>query len=230
MSENTFPFAEGEEAPSYVEEPDRNRTKFLIGGGVAAALVVAAGGYFLLGSGGSSDEEAFLAPHHAVKAVAAAPKKVATAKKLPAPYKAQLGRDPFKALYVVPVAAVVTTGTTTPTTTTTTGSTTTTGTGTGTGSTTPTTTGTGTGTTPTSTRYTLKLVSISKPSPEVRFTTWKVGTDSKTVIPAQRFGKYGEIVVLAFSKNASGVVDKAIIQVGDDSPMDVGIGESVSIL
>jgi hypothetical protein len=103
-------------------------------------------------------------------------------------------------------------------------------TSTGTAGTTAPTTTTGTSTTPTTSRYTLKLVSISKPSPEVRFTTWKVGTDSKTVIPAQRFGKYGEIVVLAFAKNAQGVVDKAIIQVGDDSPIDVKIGESVSVL
>jgi hypothetical protein len=222
MSQDTFPFAEGEEAVPFAEEGERNRKAMLVAGGVVAALVLGAGGWFFLGgSGGSSSDAAFVAPHTARPAVVA-PKKVVAkpAKKLPAAYKAQLGRDPFKALYVVPVAAPATT-TTTPTTTTTTPTTTGTGT-TGTG-----TTGT---VTPTTTRYTLKLVSISKPSPEVRFTTWSVGGTKKVVIPAQRFGKYGEIVVLAFSKNAAGVVDKAIIQVGDDSPMDVAVGESVSVL
>ena len=53
---------------------------------------------------------------------------------------------------------------------------------------------------------------------------------STTVIPAQRFGKYGEIVVLAYEKNTAGKVTGAIIQVGDDSPIDVMIGETVSVL
>ncbi len=224
MSENTFPFADGDDLSPYVDEPERNRKAILIAGGVAAALVVVAGGYFLLGGSDDTVDSAFV-PHRTVRPAAVAPKAGAPAKKLPAPYKERLGRDPFKALYVVPVAAV-TTSTSTDATGTSAGSPTS-----GTTTTTTTTpTSTTTTSTPTSTRYTLKLVSISKPDPEVRFTTWKVGADTKTVIPAQRFGKYGEIVVLAFGKNAAGTVDKAIIQVGDDSPMDVTIGESVSVL
>jgi hypothetical protein len=50
------------------------------------------------------------------------------------------------------------------------------------------------------------------------------------VIPAQRFGKFGEIVVLATEGNDAGKVVGAVIQVGDDSPLDVKIGESVSVL
>jgi hypothetical protein len=228
MSQDTFPFADGEDAAPFVEEGQRNRKALFVAGGVVVALVVAAVGYLFLGGGSDSTDAAFVAPHVA-RPAAVAPGKVAKpVKKLPAPYKQRIGRDPFKALYVLPVSTGAGPGTSTGTSTATTS---------GTGTTTPTTSTTGattpttpSGTTTGSTRYTLKLVSISKPSPEVRFTTWKVGTDSKTVIPAQRFGKYGEIVVLAFSKNASGVVDKAIIQVGDDSPIDVAVGESVSVL
>lgn len=225
MSQDTFPFAEHDtEQTAYIEETS-NRKAALVAGGVVAALVLGAAGYFLLGSSGDDATDTAFVPPHRVRPAAVAPKAVKPIKKLPVAYKERLGRDPFKALYVVPVAApaappaAVAAPTTTTTTTT---STTPTGT-------TPTSTGTG-ATTPTTLRYTLKLVSISKPSPEVRFTTWNVGGTKSTVIPAQRFGKYGEIVVLAFGKNAAGEVDKAIIQVGDDSPMDVAIGESVSVL
>jgi hypothetical protein len=213
------------EFPVLEEEGARSRKAILAAGGVAAALVLGAGGWFVLGgSGDAATGTAFVPPARAAGTHAAPKKAVAKpAKKLPAAYTARLGRDPFKALYVVPVAAPAstTTGSTgTPVTPTSTGAT-------GSGTTTPTTSGTAT--TPT-TRYALKLLAISKPSPEVRFTTWSVAGTNKTVIPAQRFGKYGEIVVLAFSKNASGVVDKAIIQVGDDSPIDVAVGETVSVL
>jgi hypothetical protein len=228
MSQDTFPFAEGEDATPFAEEGEGNRKAVLVAGGVAAALVVAVGGWFFLGGSGDSTASSAFVPNRTVRPAVVAPKHAVAkaAKKLPTAYKAPLGRDPFKALYVVPVAApATTTTTTTPT------ATGTTPTASGT---TPTSTGTGTTgtttTTPTATRYTLKLVSISKPSPDVRFTTWSVGGTKKVVIPAQRFGKYGELVVLAFSKNAAGVVDKAIIQVGDDSPMDVAVGESVSVL
>ena len=222
MSQDTFPFAEGEEAAPFADEGDRNRKAMFVAGGVAAALVLAAGGYFFLGgSSDSSSVDSAFVPSRTTNPTVVAPKKavVKPAKKLPAAYTAPLGRDPFKALYVVPAAATTAANTSTSTSVTpTTSGTSTTG------------TGTGTTTTPATTRYTLKLVSISKPSPEVRFTTWSVGGTKKVVIPAQRFGKYGELVVLAFSQNAAGVVDKAIIQVGDDSPMDVAVGESVSVL
>ena len=53
---------------------------------------------------------------------------------------------------------------------------------------------------------------------------------SVTVIPAQRFGKYGELVVLAYTRNAAGTATGVIIQVGDDNPIDIKIGEKVSVL
>jgi hypothetical protein len=221
MSQDTFPFAPGEGAAPFDDgDGDRNKRAVLVAGGVVAALVLGAGAYLFLGGSGDAEEEAFVPTRRAPRPVAAAPKAPAKPAKLPVAYKEQIGRDPFKALYVVPVAAApaaapVAAAPVTPTTTTTTTS------GTGTSTTTV---------TPTTKRYTLKLVSISKPSPEVRFTTWLVDGEKKTVLPAQRFGKYGELVVLAFSKNEQGVVDKAILQVGDDSPMEVAVGESNSVL
>jgi hypothetical protein len=228
MSQDTFPFAPVDEAPSFVDEGESsNRRAVLVAGGVAAALVVAAGGWFLLGGSSDTVNNSAFVPAKS-RPAAVAPKKVVTkpVKKLPTAYKDKLGRDPFRALYVVPVAAAVTPGTTptgtTPTGTTPTG---TTPTGSTTGST-GTTSGTPTGTT----RYALKLVAISKPSPEVRFFTWMVAGKKVVVIPGQRFGKVGEIVVLAYERNAAGTATGAIIQVGDDSPIDVQVGETVSVL
>jgi hypothetical protein len=226
MSQDTFPFAGGgDELAPYSDEGEHNRKAVFVAGGVAAGLVLLAGGWFMFGgSGGDSATNLGAITPGVKRPAAAAPATVAkAAKKLPTAYTARLGRDPFKALYVVPAAAPVTTATT-PTGTTTTTGTSPTGTTTGTTGTTP------TSTTPTAGRYTVKLVAISKPSPEVRTATWTVDGAKVVVIPAQRFGKFGEIVVLAYSQNATGAVDGAIIQVGDDSPMDVRIGESVSVL
>jgi hypothetical protein len=196
-----------------------------------AALVIGAG-YFLLGSGGSAADEEFIprAPRAAKAAAAPQTAVKTTAKKLPAAYQDQIGRDPFKALYVVPVAAPAAASVPTTTTTSSTAST---------GSTTTTSTGDTASTSatqaapapaPVTTRYPLKLVSISQTNDEARFTTWSVDGQKTTVLPAQRFGKYGELVVLAFSKNAQGTVDTAILQVGDDSPMEVAVGQTNSVL
>ena len=222
MSQDTFPFAAGEEAAAFADEAESsNRKAVLVAGGVAAALVLGAGGWFLLGGGGDDaiDNSGFVPAKP--RAVAAAPKKVATkpVKKLPVAYKAPIGRDPFKALYVVPAAAAAPAA----------GTPTTTSTGTTSTGTTATPTGV---TTPTgSTRYTLKLTSMSTPKPgEARFYTFLVAGVSKTVIPAQRFGKFGELVVLALETDRAGKPVGAVIQVGDDSPIDVKVGESVSVL
>ncbi|MCA1712962.1 MAG: hypothetical protein LC789_15515 [Actinobacteria bacterium] len=223
MSQDTFPFEADHEVVAYEDGTEPDRKKLLVAGGVVAALVLGAGAYLFLGGSGDTEDVAYVPVRRAPRPVAAAPKVVKPAKKLPVAYKEQLGRDPFKALYVAPAAApaaaapvAAPVAPTTTTTTTTTG-----------------TTSTGTGTAPlapVTKRYTLKLVSISKPNPEVRFTTWTVDGEKKTVLPAQRFGKYGELVVLAFSKNAQGEVDKAVLQVGDDSPIEVKVGESNSVL
>ena len=231
MTETTFPFSD---APEESEAPAPNRRNLLLAGGLAAVLLVGGGGYYLLGSS-SADDSAVAFPSRPVHAGAPARKtaaepvtkaKPAAATKVPAKSVEHLGRDPFKALYVQPVAAAAplapaavpgaTTGTSPATAPVVTG-------------TTPTTTPAST-TPAAGTSYTLQLVSISKPSPEARFFGFKVAGVSKTVIPAQRFGKYGELIVLAYTKTASGTVTGAIIQVGDDSPMGVAIGEKVTVL
>ena len=220
MSQDTFPFAPGEEAAPFEDgDSDRNKKALLAAGGVIA-LLLGAGAYFLLGSGGEAEDEAFVPVKRAPRAVAAAPVPKAAAKKLPVAYKEQLGRDPFRALYVVPAAAPAAPAApaaapVAPAAPTTTG-----------------TTSAGTGAAPAAPvtkRYTLKLTAISN-NGEARLSTWSVDGTKTTVLPAQRFGKYGELVVLAFTKNAQGVVDGAILQVGDDSPMDVKLGESNSVL
>ena len=250
MTENTFPF---NDTPDEVDAPAPNRRNLLLAGGLAAALLIGGGGYYLLS--GSSGDTATAVAAHAPRPAVAAPKlptktktkatakvlTVAPVAKVPAKSTEHLGRDPFKALYVQPVAAVAglggpaagpltaipgPTGTKTGTTGTSTGTKPgTTGTSTGT-------TGTGTGSTPVdaSAPYALQLVSISPPSPEVRLFAFKVAGVSKTVLPAQRFGKYGELIVLAYTKTPTGAVTGALIQVGDDSPIDVRLGEKITVL
>ena len=111
-----------------------NRRKLMIAAGVGGALVLAIVAFFLLKGGGSaSSDNAFVVPHH--KAPAPAAPAASKPVKLPKHVKAPVGRDPFKALYVAPVAApagaaaagstTTTSGSTTPTTSTT-GTTTTT--------------------------------------------------------------------------------------------------------
>jgi hypothetical protein len=218
MTQDTFPFAEGGDQAPFADEAAGNRKAIFVAGGVVAALVLGAGGWLLLGGGGDATADAALVPHHAGRVAAAAPKAAKVTKKLPAPYTARLGRDPFKALYVVPVSAPVagpatTTGIPAAPTTTSTG----------------TTSGTGSTTTAGTTRYPLKLVSIQKVD-AVYVSTWLVDGKKTSVLPGQRFGKVGELVVLAFGKNAKGVVDNVFMQVGDDSPINVNVGESVSVL
>ena len=235
MTETTFPF---NDAPGESEAPAPSRRNLLLAAGLAAVLLVGGGGYYLFGSSSADDTAVAFTPRpvHAgapAKKTAVEPvikAKAAAAMKVPAKSTEHLGHDPFKALYVQAVAAAAplapaavpgaTTGTTPATAPVVTGTTS------GTTSTTTT-----TGSTPAAgTSYALQLVSVSKPSPETRFFLFKVAGVSKTVIPAQRFGKYGELIVLAYTKTASGTVTGAIIQVGDDSPMGVAIGEKVMVL
>src|SRR4051794_4063430 len=116
---------------------DDSRRKLMIAGAGVGVLILALAAFFLLKGGGSTDTSRALPPlpppTH-TNAPAAQPPVV----KLPKHVTTPVGRDPFKALYVAPVAAApgststggttstTTGGTTTPTTTTTGGWTTTT--------------------------------------------------------------------------------------------------------
>lgn len=232
MSVDTFPFATSEDMGQYDETDAGNKKKLVIAGGAVAALVLGAA-FFLMSGGGSESTDEFIPRAPRVAKAAAAPQTAAktTAKQLPAAYQDQIGRDPFKPLYVVPAAAPAAAAP--PVASTTTSST----------SSGPATTTTSSGDTastsatqvapapaPATTRYALKLTAISQTNDAARFTTWSVDGQKTTVLPAQKFGKYGELVVLAFSKNAQGAVDKAILQVGDDSPMEVAVGQTNSVL
>jgi hypothetical protein len=60
--------------------------------------------------------------------------------------------------------------------------------------------------------------------------TFMIGKESKTVLPAQRFGKYGELVVLTYVKDKKGAAVGAVLQVGDDNPITVPVGVKTSVL
>ncbi len=293
--------------PGAPEGTSGHRRSIVVAASLAGVLALGAGAYFLL-SGSPADPATSVAlyrpPIHRVipprrTAPAPTPTKAAPAAQLPTASLEHLGRNPFRALYVQPVAVTSTaptsgTGTSTGTGSTGAGSTdsgstgsgsTGTGsggtgsTGTGTGSSTggPTGTGTGsstggstgtgstgststgststgspstgspstgstgkdanvpsgtstggssTGTPPPATTagtapYPLMLVSISRPSPEARYFTFTLSGVRKVVLPGQRFGKYGELVVLAYTRTSDGTATGALVQVGDDSPIDV---------
>jgi hypothetical protein len=223
MSETTFPFADTASGAYAEDAPDNKRNLVLVA--AAAAVAVLFLGWFLFLRGGS--DPAMTGFPHAPRAAGVAAQKPAvkavTSKKLPTAYKAEIGRAPVKALYVVPVVATdsnVTPVATTPV-----------APSAAPASSGSTSNSTSTTTTPTTTHYALKLISVSKPSgSEVQFFTWSVAGKRTVVIPAQRFGKYGELVVLAYEHNAAGTVTGAVIQVGDDTPIDVSIGETISVL
>jgi hypothetical protein len=195
------------------------RKRLVVAGGVAAALVLGYGGYHLLSGGNASSEQAFVPIRHTpivkAKVVPAKAKPVAAkAVSVPAPSTVKLGRDPFLALYTVPAAVA-------PATTATGSTTTSTTTGPSSGST------TGAGTTGTSAPYALKLMSIK--GTDAKFFTFAVDTSAKTVVTAQKFGKYGELVVLAYIKDSKGAPIGALIQVGDDDPTAVKVGEKITV-
>lgn len=198
-------------APMTVEPEDGKRRKALVAGGLVAALALSAGGYLLL-SGGSSDDTGFVVPSTRKGSTVAGKPAVKKAAKpavqtVPAVSRVRLGRDPFKPLYVEPAVAPATTTSTTTSTTTPTS----------------TTTGVTTGAT-----YALKLVKIAT-SGETKLYTFNVAGTAKTVIAAQRFGQYGELVVLAWVKNSKGAAVGAVLQVGDDEPLTVKVGETISV-
>lgn len=100
MSESYEAPAADEQAPFAVDDERTGPDRRLVFGGLGA-VVLAAGAFFFLTGG---DDEAFApiarAPRPAAPAAAAPAPQV----KVPVKYAEQLGRDPFKALYVQTVA------------------------------------------------------------------------------------------------------------------------------
>jgi hypothetical protein len=211
MTENTMAVAADDESGG--------KRKLIVAGGAVGLVVLGAAGYMLLNGGGSSNDAGFTLPVHHVQA----PKSSTTLKShvpavrsLPAASQVRIGRDPFNALYVVPVAPPAGTS----------------GSSTGTPATTPSgspTAGTG-ATTPTAARYVLVLKTVTRDPGGAYLFNFTVDGTPKTVLPAQRFGKYGELVVLTYVKSSKGAVTGAVVQVGDDSPIQVPLGVKVSVL
>jgi hypothetical protein len=221
-------------APEQVsaEQPQNDRKKLFIGGGLVGALVLGAGGYFLLGSGGGSTDAADTSAvvKHVVKHVEKPATPVASVKAgtkaatkpvtLPPTSTVALGRDPFKPLYVAPAApGAGTTGTTgapgtTPTTPSTGGATGTATTGTAPAATTP---------------YLLQLQSVDSSNTQLRKYTFVVAGLNRAVVQSQKFGKYGELVVLAVTTNGAGKVTGALVQVGDANPFSMKLGEKATV-
>lgn len=200
-----------------VSEGGRDKRVVVLGGVAAAAVLGFAGYHFLLAGGSSTDEvESLGLPKPSVtKKVAPTATKAKTPAKakpasVPAATTVKLGRDPFLALYTVPVAAAPAAGSGD----TTTGTTTTPGTTTG-----------STGGVTTSAPYSLALKSLTASS-----FTFTYGGATKSVVQGQKFGKYGELVVLSTAKNAKGAVVGALIQVGDDDPVTIKLGEKLTVL
>jgi hypothetical protein len=76
-----------------------------------------------------------------------------------------------------------------------------------------------------STPYSVQLVSITGGSGgTAREYTFKYLGQTKTVIVAQKFGREGHLVVLAYVRDSAGKVMGAYVQVGDADPVEVKIG------
>ena len=193
--------------------PGSNR-RVIIAVGAAGALLLLSGGYYLLMGGSSSEPHTFVPQvQHApavVKTVAGNAKPtsknaVKPAAQLPALSVAPLGRDPFKPLYIQPVAAPVQAVTAAP------------AAPTGT-STTPTSTST-TPAKPVATTYALSLTSVYG-SGSTLTGSFKVGSAQQQAKPGSVFGRTSELRLLSLQQESSGLWT-AVVQVGDDQPFNL---------
>lgn len=210
------------EAPA-LDAPEGNRKRLLVAG-AAGVAVLGAGGFFLLHHGSDASTESFSPVVHHVSAGKA---KATTSKSasraplkttLPAATTVKIGRDPFAALYVVPVAPPPS-------------STTTATTGTGAPATSGTTAGgttAGTSQPAVPTRYTLKLLSVTGTG-KSQTAAFSVAGKTQYARVGSVFGRTSELKLLSFQQIARGVWS-VTVQVGDDNPADLAKGESISVL
>lgn len=223
MTDNTLMPQQG------AAEGGTSRTTLLVAGGLVG-LVVLGGGGFLLLSGGSDDADLTGAPvvqrtttgkTTTTKTTVPARKpatKPAAAKPgvVPAKSTVRIGVDPFKPRFEPP--PVVQTQPSAPP---------------ASGGSTPVTGGTTTGgATPglvTGQAYALTLKRIEGSGNNARVYTFVVDGTTKQVVAAQRFGKYGELVVLGYIYNSKGVATHALLQVGDDEPFEMRIGSTAQV-
>jgi hypothetical protein len=227
MSESAFPFGAPAESETLVTEEDAadSRKPLLLVGGLVGALALAAGAFLLLGGGG--EEEAYDLGLPAPSSAAPAPVvEEAPLAVVPAATSEVVGRNPFQARYVEPQAAPASEGS----------------------SDAP-------GETPVSeplplpqpvqqpvqivvqpdpsatqapAEYPITLKKVEPTGPSGVTYTWVIGGKDVEVLQAQRFGVYGELVVLALETTDEG--PKAVLQVGDAPPIRVKVAETVNVL
>lgn len=194
------------------QAPARNR-RAVIAAGAVGALVLAGGGYLLLSGGSSSNDQSFVPPIPRPGVVKVVAKHVKLASKavvkpaalLPASSVAPLGRDPFKPLYIQPVAAPVSAATAAPAVPTSTGTT----------QTSTTTTPAG----PVATTYALSLTSVYGSGSNLTG-SFKVGAVVQQAKAGSVFGKNSELRVISLQQE-SNALWTAVVQVGDDQPFNL---------
>ena len=231
MSE--FPFSPEAESTTPDSTEGRDKRAVLLVGGLLAVL--AAGGFLLLG-GGDGDElptasSVVRAPRSTSTATPATTPSASTV--LPAKAEQPQGRNPFavdpdyQAAAVTPVvdpaveAAGAGTGVTpTATPTALPGGATTTAAPTTAAPTTP-------APADPATSYLLTLRRVDGAAGEDRSLVWLVDGTRQRVVPLQRFGRVGELVVLKVKDGAAGSL--ALLQVGDAEPRYVAVGATVEV-
>ena len=185
------------------DQPSRSRSK-LLAVGLALALSLVTAGYAALSAlSGSAPESAPVAqvPRPVVTKPSLRPSPKAL--RVPVVYTEQLGRDPFAPLYVVPVAAPVPGATA----------------------------ATAAPVASPGAKYPLKLTGVTPASPSAATTVaFLVSGAPKRVLLNQRFGTHGELLVLSVNTSAAGKVTGVTVQVGDDQPAVIKIGETISVL
>jgi hypothetical protein len=212
-------FAPPLDAPEVEEPAGASRRTALVAGGIAAAVALAGGGYFLVSGGSTTAPVANpVARHLNQGALAASGQKAASTVvpavvKVPATSTVPLGRDPFHALYVAPVAAPAATAPTAP-------ATNTSGTA-------------GTSTPSTTTQaaapkvYKLVLTGVSGSGSNLT-ATFNVAGKIMVAKVGSVFGPTSELKLLSLTQNAKGVWT-ATIQVGDSEPVDAPKGEALYV-
>jgi hypothetical protein len=223
MTQTTFAPPPVFAAPEESTEGGSSRRPLILVGGLVAALALGGGGYVLLSGGGSSDDLGsgpFVPPHAktATKPAAVKPAAAKPAVKVPVTSTVPLGRDPFHALYILPVAAAP--------------ASTTTGSGTNTAPATTTSTTSSTTTTPTTTTvkptvYKLVLTKVSGSGSNLT-ATFTVAGKLMVAKVGSVFGPTSELKMLSLGQNAKGVW-VATIQVGDSEPVDATKGETLYV-
>ena len=173
-----------------------------------AVVVIAAGGFFLL-SGGDSSSNVDTAVGSASPRVATAERANTTTKKtttkaatqLPAVSTVRLGRNPFIALYVVPVVAAVAPP------------------GAGGSAATP--------SDPVAKTYALKLGSVRGSGKDLA-ASFAVDAQTSVVKVGGVFGPKGELKLLSLHQGSNGAWTAAL-QVGDGQPVDAAMGQTVHV-